>query len=89
MCLMAEVKILRLMQNPMAKIGQVIKHNETVLFASIYKRQFINDQEVYLKIDISRDLILDLAKEIESIEANVIEKEFIDVFKIQRHENNV
>jgi hypothetical protein len=72
-----------------AKIGQVVKHNETVLFASIYKCQFINDQEVYLKIDISRDLILDLAKEIESIEANVIEKEFIDVFKIQRHENGV
>lgn len=62
-----------------ARIGEVIRHNETVIAASIYKRQFINDQEVYLKIDLSRDLILDLAKEFEEIEKNVIQKEFIEL----------
>ncbi len=56
--------------------GELTHHYTNVSDAYFYKRQFIQDQEVFIKVEISKQMILDLADEIREIEKEVIQKPY-------------
>lgn len=59
-----------------AEKGDVIHHNTSVDCVYFYKRQFIQEQEVFIKIELSKQMILDIADEIKDIEKEIIEKPY-------------
>lgn len=59
-----------------AKQGEVIPHKKTVSKVQFYQRQFFNDQEVFLKIELTRDMILDLSDKIQDIESQIVQMPF-------------
>jgi hypothetical protein len=62
--------------NTNAEQGEVTHHYTYVSNVYFYKRQIINDQEVFIKIEIHKEMILDLAAEINKIEKEVVNKPF-------------
>lgn len=59
-----------------AKQGDIIPHRKTVNKVYFYQSQFINDQEVFLKIELTKEMILDLSIKIQDIESQVVEMPF-------------
>lgn len=59
-----------------AKQGDIVPHKKTVTKVYFYQRQFINDQEVFLKIELTREMILDLSDKIQDIENQIVEMPF-------------
>ena len=55
------------------KHGEVSPHQQKVSWIAFYQRQIINDQEVFIKIQLTRDMIMDLSKQIETIESNIVD----------------
>ena len=62
--------------NSNAEQGEVTQHYTNVSNVYFYKRQIINDQEVFIKIELDKQIILDLADEINKIEKEVISKPY-------------
>ena len=62
-----------------AKQGEVIPHKKMVSKVHFYQRQFINEQEVFLKIELTREMILDLSDKIQDIESQIVEMPFDDL----------
>ena len=59
-----------------AKQGDIIPHKKTVSKVYFYQRQFINDQEVFIKIELPKEMILDLSDKIQDIESQIVEMPF-------------
>lgn len=59
-----------------AKKGDIIPYKKTVSKVHFYQRQFINDQEVFLKIELTKEMILVLSDKIQDIESQVVEMPF-------------
>ena len=55
-----------------AKHGDEIPHTETVSSVEIYQRNIINDQEIYTRIVLSKEMICDLHEKILQIEENIV-----------------
>ncbi len=64
------------LQGEKAKQGDLIPHRKQVIKVYLYQREFINDQEVYRKIELSKEMILELAEKIQEIESQVVEMPF-------------
>lgn len=59
-----------------ANQGEIVPHKKVVTSVYFYNRHCINDQDVYIKVELSRDMILDLADEIRDIDGQIVESEF-------------
>jgi hypothetical protein len=59
-----------------AKQGDVVPHRKQVTKVYLYQREFINDQEVYRKVELSKEMILELSDKIQDIESQVVEMPF-------------
>lgn len=59
-----------------ASVGDIEDHYTYVNSVYFYKRQFIQDQEVFTKVEMTRQMILDLADEIREIEKEIIKKPY-------------
>ncbi len=59
-----------------AKQGEIIPHQKTVSKVYFYQRQYINEQESFVKIELTKEMILDLSDSIKSIESEVVEMPF-------------
>ena len=62
-----------------AKQGDIIPHQKIVSRIEFYHRQFINDQEVFVKIQLTKEMIRDLSDKIQGIESEVVEMPFDDL----------
>lgn len=59
-----------------AKQGEIIPHHKTVSKVYFYQKQYINEQESFAKIELTKEMILDLADNIKAIESEVVEMPF-------------
>ena len=59
-----------------AKQGDVIPHEKVVTNVYFYKREIINEKEVYLKVELSKEMIVDLFNKIKVLESQVGEMPF-------------
>jgi len=59
-----------------AKEGEVSPHFTRVQGISFYQRHYNGDMESFVKVQITKDMILDLASEIAEIEKNVVNMKF-------------
>lgn len=55
-----------------AKNGESVPHTKVVDRVQFYYRQIINEQEVFLKIELSKDFILDLSDQIQDIQGQIV-----------------
>jgi hypothetical protein len=51
------------------KEGEVVPHGKIVRDVQIYQSTYVNDREVFNKVFLSKEFILDLAKQISEIES--------------------
>lgn len=58
------------------KSGDIIPHQKTVSRIYFYNRQFLDGQEVFVKIELTKEMILDLHNKICDIENQVVEMPF-------------
>jgi hypothetical protein len=58
--------------NTNAEQGEVTEHYTVVSCAYFYKRQYIQEQEVFVKIELTKQMILDIADEIRAIEKEIV-----------------
>jgi hypothetical protein len=59
-----------------AKEGEVIPHGKRVDRVFLYHPHYIGDQVCYIKIEISKQMIFDLADQIQDIESEIIERPY-------------
>ena len=58
------------------KQGEVVPHKKQVSKAYFYQRDFINDQEVFKRIELTKQMIVDLYNEIAKVENEVEDMPF-------------
>ncbi len=61
---------------PDAKEGEIVPHRHEVINVHFMHRHFINNQEVYLQINLDKTMIHELSAEIKVIENQITEKPF-------------
>jgi len=61
------------------KKGDVVPHQKRVQSITIYQRQIVNDQEIFIKQEFTTEMILDLAEKIKSIQTESVEMPYDDL----------
>ncbi len=59
-----------------AKDGEIVPHKKKVQKLIMFVPQYVNEQELFIKVELNREMILELAAEIAVIEQTVIDMEF-------------
>ena len=57
--------------------GEITEHYTIVSGAYFYKRQYINEQEIFIKIELSKQMILDIADEIIETEKEIVKIPYV------------
>ena len=62
-----------------AQEGQLAKHHKRVSKIYFYEKRIVNDMEVFNRVELSKDMITDIYRQVCEIELQTIERIFEDI----------